>query len=235
MSVTELRRQDAEIAGPDLPRLRRWPAFLAVAVLAFLIGLAVPRGGHVLPARGSQPVVGAPSRTVSRAPEGLAQAMTLPGGWPRTEAGAVGAAAASTAVDSGPQIAAGDAQAHLSADPALGWEPGSRLMLRTVPLMFRVQTYTPDAASVDIWGIVVAATDPSSVQAASVGRAFYGTTRFNLIWKGGDWVVTGHTDLTSGPRLALGNVDFPTTSADTITTLGEFTPFVSMASTSQGK
>ncbi|MFN2591960.1 MAG: hypothetical protein ABR532_03890 [Candidatus Dormibacteria bacterium] len=133
-------------------------------------------------------------------------------------------------MDSGPVIAAADAKANLSADPALGWVPGSRVLLRTVPLMFRVASYTPAAASVDIWGIGVAATDPASVQAAAVGRAFYGTTRFTLVWKDGDWVVTGHTDLTSGPRLALGNADFPTTSADTIATLGDFSPFVSTAS-----
>lgn len=230
MSITETRRrQDPEIT--EYGRLpRRWPVMVALAIVTFVAGLAVPRGGHSVPTPAAASVVASPTRTISRAPEGLSSPVALPGGWPRTQAGAVGAAAASTSVDSGSQIAAADTEAHLSADPALGWEPGSRLMLRMVPLMFRVESYTPTAAAIDIWGIGVAATDPSSVQAASVGRAFYGTTRFALVWRGGDWVVTGHTDLTSGPRLALGNTDFPTTSADTITTLGAFTPFVSTAS-----
>lgn len=181
-----------------------------VALVAFLLGVATT---HV------RSPLAAPSTPVA-APHRLG-ADGVPAAWPRTQEGAVGAASAwLLSPDNDPAALRGVIE-------PLGWTPGSRLLAKAVPVMYRVEDYTPDRAVIDVYAVDVLAIDPST-KVTTLGVA-WGIQRQTLTWAGTDWKLQDVTTLPAPPVPAVLNQAFPMQAGAAITALEGFRPYVATA------
>ena len=203
-------RDPVDDGGQRPQRARAILVGAGVALVAFLLGVATTHVRSPLAAPNTP--VAAPHRLTT---DGVAV------GWPRTKEGAVGAASAwllspeSDTADLRPVI-----------EP-LGWTPGARLLAKAVPVMYRVEDYTPDRAVVDVYAVDVLAIDPST-KVATLGAA-WGLQRQTLTWAGSDWKLQDVTTLPAPPVPAVLNQAFPTQAGAAISALDGFRPFVPTA------
>jgi len=146
----------------------------------------------------------------------------VPVGWSRTEDGAVGAAVAylallnsrgyvtspETRADVVRAIAVPDQRDRIANQVALDTAPASEGDLfaaafaadgasawRYVPVGYRIDGYTDNAAQVSVWGVqITAGTGSANVPATSI----WGTTRVSLVWAESTWKL----DLRAGTSIA---------------------------------
>jgi hypothetical protein len=201
-------------AGPTRRPKWHWLiAALAVAVVAG--GLVVRPWSRTSPAVPTVNALDGTAVVVDSAGIGGAPARWIAGvpvGWPQTEEGAIGAAAAYARVLSAlwflgdthrrqqalttmaipeslpglqaaqDQVATGIARGPFGAGLA---RPGVRSVLRTSLLGYRVDRYTPTDAEVLLWAVVIYGNDGGLVP-----QALWATSSLRLRWAG-DWKLVG--------------------------------------------
>jgi hypothetical protein len=233
--------------GPGGTRWR-WARMAAVAAIAMLAGvllgrLSAPAGAPspALPSR-AVVVVGDSSGITDRAPRWVDG---VPLGWPPTRAGAVGAAAGYAKVLSKhwfltdtvrrrravAQLAAPEAVAQLRASQdalasamargAFGAalaRPGVAWLLRTSLLGYRVDHYTPTAAEVALWALVVYGTN----RGGPPPQGLFATSTLRLRWAG-DWKLVAASTV-PGP-VPLPGPATPTPAAELLRAANSFTEF----------
>lgn len=229
----------AAVHGRDMiPRRRRWilRGFAAVALVAVGIAIgsriATPRDtGSVTTVVGASPRA-APSPARAKASRGA-----------RTPAGAVAAAAASVELLDGPalldstrirrlvyRLAASDtrdglarayeqgaarARARLAADSV----PAPVVILRAALVGYRIDGFTPSAATVAIWRVGIVGSG-ATVQPQQSWR----TETVSLVWEHGDWKV-GSFASAPGPTPPLRTVVGATADGDLFTEIPRFREF----------
>ena len=228
------------------PRWARVAAAAAAAMLAgVLLGrVSAPAGAPspALPSGAVAVVVGDSPGITDRAPRWVDG---VPLGWPQTRQGAVAAAAGYAKVLSKhwfltdtvrrrravAQLAAPEAVAQLRASQdalasamargAFGAalaRPGVAWLLRTSLLGYRVNRYTPTAAEIALWALVVYGTD----RGGPLPQALYATSTLRLRWAEGWKLVAAST--VPGP-VPLPGPATPTPAAELIQAADSFTEF----------
>jgi hypothetical protein len=234
--------------GPGGPRRRWAPmaaAVVAAMLAGVLLGrVSAPAGAPspALPSRAVAVVVGDSPGITDRAPRWVDG---VPLGWPQTRAGAVAAAAGYAKVLSKhwfltdtvrrrravAQMAAPEAVAQLQASQdalasvmargAFGAalaRPGVAWLLCTSLLGYRVDHYTPTAAEVALWALVVYGTD----RGGPPPQALYATSTLRLRWAG-DWKLVAASTVPS--PVPLPGPATPTPAAELLRAAGSFREF----------
>lgn len=75
----------------------------------------------------------------------------------------------------------------------VGGSPAPQLIVRSVPLGYRIDSYSPAQAAVSIWSVGVVGSSTTRPPDAS-----WSTTTITLDWQGGDWRMSGYRT-TAGP------------------------------------
>jgi hypothetical protein len=196
---------------PLPPRGKSRPRYLALALGALLV-----LGAGVLVGRASAP--GASATEVATGPGPSGTRAGVPVGHARTRAGAAAAVASYQRAFADPAIlrrgvlrrrieviASPDyAQAMLAANSpgrerlargpiGVGIGHGVRTLYVGVPIGYRVESFSPRRARVLTWGFTLLG-NASVVEP----RAYFGLTRTDLAWLGGDWKIAG-TEASFGP------------------------------------
>ncbi|HZA82951.1 MAG TPA: hypothetical protein VFC13_16010 [Actinomycetes bacterium] len=221
-------------------------AVVAAMLAGVLLGrLSAPAGAPnpALPSRAVAVAVGDSPGITDRAPRWVDG---VPLGWPQTRLGVVAAATGYAKVLSKhwflsdtvrrrravAQMAAPEAVAQLGASQdalasalargAFGAalaRPGVTWLLRTSLLGYRVDRYTPTAAEVALWALVVYGTDGGG----PLPQALYATSTLRLRWAGGDWKLVAASTV-PGP-VPLPGPATPTPAAELLRVAGSFTEF----------
>jgi len=164
----------------------------------------------------------------------------IPVGYARTEAGASAAAAGylealatlatrpsteriaalqrMAAPDSTDGIVADVEEALATVDEVMDTEPSSRILVRSVPVGYRVLEYSPERALVVVWGTTVFV-----LEGVSAPEEAWGTSEVELVWHEGDWRVE-RWEHHAGPTPA-NRMEAPSPEADVVTVLEELDPF----------
>ena len=226
--------RDGDGEGSRPRRLRAIGIGALVAAMSFVAGVLATgwRSPTATPAtKSSASAVAAPTKLVNG----------IPLGWPHSEAGAIGAAVdldpvvqqyALGQVSGAPAAAAGAPTDDSSELKSYGYSPGptSRLLLTESPLMYRVDSYTPDTAAVDVWSVELEASVPGNSQSLT---ALWVTVKVTIVWQGDDWKFESATPLAPGPVPATGNQAFPTGAQEAIAAMDGFQPYISTAKGTQ--
>jgi len=197
--------------------LRKIGLIVLAALIVFGAGLAVGLRGDGNQ-RGGEAT--APSTTASRSDPGPSQVVDGVGlGYARSEAGALVAAAEFLEVSGGSAVTDQDAyRAALQTMAAPEWTTRARqtgdnatsfalerygedATVVTTPVAHRVASFSPEAASIELWAVMTAA-GPKLKNA----EQNWITARLQLRWVDGDWRLSSE-DTTSGPTPALLAVD----------------------------
>lgn len=228
-------------------RRRRRVQAIGLVLAAFLTGLAAgdqfsgqkgPAGDGVSSARACGAV---PAATGGRPlPGPTIHTDGAPGGFARTEQGAVEAAAAfvttgQALLDMDP-LAAEEAVRSMAASATADTQveetlaglaavrgtlaPGTGpIVFRQSPISWRVDGFTPVRARVAIWGVGVL-----SREGIAPPQAGWTTSTFDLVWERGDWRIWAET-VTPGPAPLLDDSAAPATSGQLAAALRGFTDF----------
>ncbi len=222
---------------------------LALASLSFLTGimlhatLLAPRP-HPTDARSDRPgvksddgVAASSEGSITRAPH---VEHGVPSGFDRTTDGAVAAAASyvctgQSILDMDPlsaeeairqMAAAGTADQQVddmltklrAARDALAAGKGDTVF-RQAAIAWRVESSTPDRASVAIWSVGVLARD-----GVAPPQAGWATSTFELVWERDDWKIESEV-IVPGPAPTLDNSTAPATASQFVTSLQGFSDF----------
>lgn len=255
---TNARQARSGLEEQVLPK--RW--LFAVALATLFVGVAV--GGLFARTQGSttskvaQPAMQAPAVKAMVSPGPSRFDGFTPVGYQRSEAGAVAAASAYTAMVT-ELIRRPEAEiraaARLIATPeaanaveeslvqpissirstlALAAEqnPNGRALIRTVPLGSRLVSYSSESARVDVWAMGIVGIEVSSSGQAGVNPApesLFTITSYTLTWDQGDWHVADYR-YAEGVGPALSKTPTPQTT-QLIDFAAQYAPFRYLGST----
>jgi hypothetical protein len=93
------------------------------------------------------------------------------------------------------------------------------ILYRQAAIAWRVDSFSPDRASVAIWNVGVLTRD-----GVAPPQAGWATSAFDLVWERDDWKVE-HETVTPGPAPILDNSAAPATAAQLTAALRGFTDF----------
>jgi hypothetical protein len=93
------------------------------------------------------------------------------------------------------------------------------VLLRTFAIGYRVEAYSPKAATIDVWNVGVVGSG-ATVQPEQSWR----TQRVSLVWEHGSWKVAGF-ESERGPTPPLANVEAADSAVDLFTRVPTFAEF----------
>lgn len=214
---------------------------LGPLVIGATLGRSLPRGDEpIVASPPAPPMVAAAPRTAARSPAAVQ-------GFARTVDGAAAAAGSYLVALGGEaildrprleatinRIAASDARQELSSAYAtvagdlrrrfgLDGQPKPVVILRSVPLGYRIDSFTADRALVSIWDLGVVGSGASVDPQAS-----WRTQTITLVWEDGTWKASEFKSV-DGPIPALAGRDQPSPPADLFSIVPSLTEYTRVA------